>query len=473
MRRSNAFSGTVAIAAFAVILWGCSFPVAPSGKTGSLSISLTNSITAKTLTPPVSMAAASYTITGTGPNSATFTAASTGAAVTENGLAFGSWTIVVNALNANGTLIGTGTAAAQVHTGETASVTVTVTPVTGAGALSLTVSWPAEQVQAPSITASLTPALGTAQGLAFVVTGSTATYTNAAIGNGYYTLAFTVNDNGVAEAGAVEVVRIVAGQATSGTYTFANVNRAGGGIQVNITANMQNPLDVAMTGAVATMSAGTTQALSADVSNYSGNVSYVWYVNGVSQAAGATYSFGTGVSAGYYRIDVTAFAADGTRAGSATTDVQVLAAAPPSQTISFTALDYVGTLRDHDVAPDGTVTVLSLYGNQVLVDRFGPEGTHMTGPVVVGNFSDAGFGSAFAVFVSRVSKHTLVVWQYYDRVVPVLQLRYSYLDENCHLLVSNRVVWDGTYDEFFDAQIDDAGRRPRSTCRLPLEHTLP
>jgi len=68
------------------------------------------------------------------------------------------------------------------------------------------------------------------------------------------------------------VVRIVTGQTTSGAYTFANVNAPGGSIQVNINADLQNPLDVAIVGASATMSAGSTQTLTASVSNYTGNV---------------------------------------------------------------------------------------------------------------------------------------------------------------------------------------------------------
>ena len=111
-------------------------------------------------------------------------------------------------------------------------------------------------------------------------------------------------------------MRIVAGQTTSGTYTFANVNQAGGGITVNINANMQNPLSVSIAGTSSTMNAGSTENLTARVSNYSGNVVYVWYVNGVSTGTGPSFTFGSGTTVGYnYRIDVMAFTADGTQAG--------------------------------------------------------------------------------------------------------------------------------------------------------------
>jgi hypothetical protein len=359
-------------AAFGLAVAGCgnlavsSGGGSSSGRTGALTIAVTNALNAKTLAPTIDMNAASYTVTGTGPNSATFTAATTGAAVSESGLAFGSWTVVVNALNAGGTVIGTGTELAQVSTGQTTAVAVTVTPVAGTGSLSLTVSWPSAQVETPSIAASLTPALGSAQSLKFSISGSTGTYSSGPLANGYYTLALTVDDGGAAEAGAVEVVRIVTGQTTNGTYSFANVNQAGGNIQVNITTNMEDPLTVSLAGASPTMNAGGTESLSASVSNYSGNVSYVWYVDGASQSSGTSYVFGSGLGAGSYRVDAVAFAADGTRAGSATTSIQV--AKPTMSAVTYDGNGATGGAVPVDstaYANGQTVTVLGNTGSLV------------------------------------------------------------------------------------------------------------
>ena len=49
-----------------------------------------------------------------------------------------------------------------------------------------------------------------------------------------------------------------------------------------------------------------------------GNVVYAWYLNGESKAAGESYTLGSALDPGIYRLDVTAFLADGSRAGSAT-----------------------------------------------------------------------------------------------------------------------------------------------------------
>ena len=157
-------SGLVLVVA--ALLLGCPMPTTPapsaSGAGGSLTIQVGNHINTQTLLPPISMTPVSYTVTGSGPGGATFSQTTTGAAVTVNSLAFGSWNITVNALNSDGTLIGSGQAAASVHTGQTTTVAISVVPLTGNGTLNLTVSWTASQVEIPSILASLTPPSGSA-----------------------------------------------------------------------------------------------------------------------------------------------------------------------------------------------------------------------------------------------------------------------------------------------------------------------
>jgi len=83
------------------------------------------------------------------------------------------------------------------------------------------------------------------------------------------------------------------------------------------------------------------------VSNYSDNVTYVWYVNGDAKGTGSSFAFDNSWTQGYYRIDVTAFSADGKRAGSATTNVQVVA--PVAVPVVVVPADYtsshIGTLK--------------------------------------------------------------------------------------------------------------------------------
>jgi 6-phosphogluconolactonase (cycloisomerase 2 family) len=352
MREKLALPVIVAAASL-MLLAGCQPPLGSAkGGTGSLQITLVDKVNARTLGPTIGTTVDYYTVTGTGPNGASFTRTSTGGTVTQDNLAAGNWTLVVNALSGNFDvfqLLGTGSATAPVNNGAATPVTVTVTPVAGIGGLELTVTWASGQLQNPSIIASLTPALGNPLAMTFAISGASATYSNYSIGNGYYTLAISLLDNGNVVGGAVDVVRIVTGMTTSGTYTLHPAG-TGGSIQVNVALSLQDPLLVSIAeGQQSPLQAGASQTLSASVSNYSGNVVYVWYVNGVSRGTGSSFTFGQGLSSGNYRIDATAFAADGTQAGSATLSEDLIAyylysANSTAQTVTAFAIGTGGAL---------------------------------------------------------------------------------------------------------------------------------
>jgi hypothetical protein len=303
------------------------------------------------------MDVASYSITGTGPDGATFTTTTSGGDVTRDDLVMGSWSIVVNALNNTGLLIGTGTSTVQVTAGDS-STTITVRPIEGTGSLALTIKWPSEQILVPAIEATLSPAMGTPQTMDFTITGATATYAAPTLANGYYTFAFTLTDNGLLRGGAAEVVRIVTGQTTSGTCEFTDLNQVGGGLKITVDPQMLPPLSVSLTGALSAQIVGNTQPMSASVSNYTGQLSYSWYVNGVFQTTGQNYTFGEGLSIGPYRIDVIAQTLDGSRAGNATATVRLVPGTGGSITYDANGATGGNVPIDTNVYPDGmTVTV--------------------------------------------------------------------------------------------------------------------
>lgn len=99
-------------------------------------------------------------------------------------------------------------------------------------------------------------------------------------------------------------------------------------MQVNITPALANPIPVSISGVPSRTAHGTSVTASASVGNGTGNVTYVWYLNGESKFTGASYTFGSDLTAGYYRLDVTAYTADGS-AGSAS--VSMTASSVPSQ----------------------------------------------------------------------------------------------------------------------------------------------
>ena len=356
------FAGLACVVAVVALAVACSSPVSDILETTGLVVSLSGDLGARTLAPATDMNPVSYTITGTGPEGATFTSTTTGSSVTITRLASGTWTLSVTAVNAGGAPIGAGSAIVVVTSGVTSAVTVVVTPISGTGVLSLGIAWPAGSVMAPSVNASLTPAFGTATVLPFAIEGNGASFGNSAIANGYYTLGFTILNGGSVVAGAVDVVRIVTGQTTSGTYSFTNVNAPGGSLRLTIVNNLQNPLSVKIFGGNPYLSAGNTQALTAGVSNFTGDVVYTWYVNGALAGTGASYRFGASRPLGFYRIDATAFSVTGGRSGSATMNVRVVGSIPavsstfPADGASGVALNTIVTAKFNGVMDASTIT---------------------------------------------------------------------------------------------------------------------
>jgi 6-phosphogluconolactonase len=360
--KRRAVFGLVALGVV-LLLTSCPNPIGSSGsRGGSLSIQLTNNINARTLLPPIDMNAASFTVSGTGPGGATFSQTTNGGSVTVGDLAFGSWSVTVNALNAGGTIIGSGQATVTVHTGQTSTVDISVVPLGGNGTLNLSVTWTASQVDSPSIQATLTPPSGPAIPLSFSVSGNQATYSSTTIPAGYQTLTLQLLDNNIPVMGAVEVARIVAGQTTTGSYAFTNVNQPGGSIMVNITPAMADPIPVSISGVSSTITAGTSITATASVSDGTTGVVYVWYLNGVSQTTGSGYTLGSALAPGNYRLDVTAYTADGTRAGSGTTSFQVTGASGSTGPYLYVT-NYNngadGTISAYAIGASGQLTPLS------------------------------------------------------------------------------------------------------------------
>jgi hypothetical protein len=326
----RAVAGSVPALVFLATLLSCSLTgVLGNSEEGGGAIVLSiGAAGSKTLLPGIDMTPASYDVTGAGPSSRSFGQSTTATSVVIPGLAFGQWTVTVSAKNAAGTVIAQGSSSVTVQTGAQASLAIVPAPLSGTGTVSLSVSWVAADVQTASIDAQLTPSTGSAIPLAFTLSSGSASCQNTAIPTGYYTLSLKLLDNGIVVMGAVEVVRIVKGATTSGSFDFSQVNKPGGAISVAITPQMSEPLTVTMQGQAATLAVGSSMTVTAGVSGSVGNVIYVWYVNGVSKATGSTaspaFTVGSALAAGIYRLDVTAYTADGKRAGAASTVSRII-----------------------------------------------------------------------------------------------------------------------------------------------------
>ena len=316
----------LASAAALAALTGCRNSIDP-GQGGTLMVTM-NETVSRSILPGISMNPVGYDLVGTGPEGAGFSETTTaGSSITIPGLAFGEWTVSATAKNSDHTAIGQGSGTVTVVPDENVGLAITVHPYDGFGTLALKVSWPAARVGTARIESTLTPFSGSSRDLAFSVNAGagTAHFSADDVATGYHTLILKLLDDDYPGMSAVEVVRIVKEQATNGNLIFTNVNQGTEGIEVDITPEMGEPLSVTINGGAATKPQNQSLTLSAAVINYSNNVIYVWYVNGTAVATGADYSFDDTWAQGYDRIDVTAFSADGKRAGSATADIQVVA----------------------------------------------------------------------------------------------------------------------------------------------------
>jgi uncharacterized protein (TIGR02145 family) len=115
--------------------------------------------------------------------------------------------------------------------------------------------------------------------------------------------------------GAVEIVRIVKDETSSGTFDFTQINQGTGTVQMSIAAEMGDPIDISLSGQQDQIAEGGSMTVTASVPPEAGNVTYVWYINGESQNTGESFTV-SGLPTGVYRLDVTAISTDGKRAGS-------------------------------------------------------------------------------------------------------------------------------------------------------------
>ncbi len=179
---------------------------------------------AKTLVPPVVMEVSGYDIQGTleGGGDSFQTSIQVDESFSRSGLTPGLWTILVDARNADGTIIGDGDSTAQISAGSITTVQIEIAPLSEVGTLDLMVQWPKKVFDSDDIVVTLTPAI-TPDPVFTIKTQDQrreGTYLNSAIPAGYYLLTLRLIGDGVPVWGIAEAVRILAGETTSQIYTY-------------------------------------------------------------------------------------------------------------------------------------------------------------------------------------------------------------------------------------------------------------
>lgn len=179
----------------------------------------------KTLSPADSWTVTSYTITGSGPEGATFTRDSTRTSFSMS-LAPGAWTITVQGLNAAKKPVAGSTATVALEAGRTSRADLRMLPLPGNGSLAITITKPSTSPSSMRISGTLFPIDGPAQ--AYGVARPTSSFpvdleANAGsfelndVPAGYYNLSLILGDASGSIAGSSETVAILAGFETKGT----------------------------------------------------------------------------------------------------------------------------------------------------------------------------------------------------------------------------------------------------------------
>lgn len=312
------------VVCIAIAMGGCKNPLSQigAGNTGDLSIVISDAVGTRTLEPPLNMTPASYTIRGVHADGETFATqvSASKASTTKSGLTFGSWTVTVDAYNDDSTptKIGTGETTVTVVSGKTAEANIAVYPLSGKGTLDLTSSW-SGTLENPSVSATLTP-IAAGKPIDIPIDQTHPNYENTDLESGYYRLSFQLYDTGTLVAGAVEIVRIVAGQTTSGVVSILDAKGAGGSIAANVTIDLHSPITVSVVRASSTGATLATLGLSATQTGATGTPTFTWFVNGGPVPDGWSIDGSTlripaaNLPEDTYRIDVLATA--GNQAGS-------------------------------------------------------------------------------------------------------------------------------------------------------------
>ncbi len=262
-----------------------------------------------------SLSISSYVVTGSGPKTESFSLTfDENATHTFNlgHLTIGSWHIEATAKNAEGTSLAQGEADV-VFTPSTKETTLTLDTLTGEGNLSLSISWPTDQVDAESyeLKATLLDQNGTSVAITPDVEEGSATITKEGLASGSYVLCLELLTQDAHVSGATTAVRIVDNATSSGEialaigdrtneYSLVIKNETSLPIQATVTSD---PSEISAETSKITLTATPTNL--ADLGLQESDLSYQWYHEGcaIEDATGKVLEI-TEKKLGSHRYDV-------------------------------------------------------------------------------------------------------------------------------------------------------------------------
>lgn len=257
---------------------------------GNLAINIGSDMARSLVQPTLSMVISDYqvSLSGPGPDRSTTLQSSVTSRVITN-LEPGTWTVKVDARNAEGTIIASDSTTAVVSAASTATANITVVPLAGKGSLSLDISWPADVLESPSVEASLIPGEGDSSSLSFTIDSDDSPNNASYEGQwdaGYYSLSLGLKDGDMYVWRRMLSVRMIEGESSAGSYVLTEADlslvadpETEGAIEINIGSDLQNPFTLSFSGAQATMHRDQSMTVSVAISPAVEEASYRWYIN--------------------------------------------------------------------------------------------------------------------------------------------------------------------------------------------------
>ncbi|HCG62501.1 MAG: hypothetical protein CVV48_09785 [Spirochaetae bacterium HGW-Spirochaetae-4] len=266
-----------------------------------LTLRFTSDPGARTLTPDtLNLAVETYDISGTGPHGEVLSIVgiTTDTYVLEN-LAPGEWSVVAKGKNIDGIVIVQSAATVINLNSENNNLILSLLPLEGSGTFGLDLSWPVDLVGTPVITAVLTPDVGVAIPLDFVITGTSASIVPLTLPRGYYELTLKLTDasfDSYLAWSKVETVLIFADATTSENWVLVSTDMNAATPQnlgLVIDSDTKSPIEMVLTGAVAELAYDTNMTVTATGTPVP--TSYKWFLDADELVGQTTSSVTVGV----------------------------------------------------------------------------------------------------------------------------------------------------------------------------------
>ena len=245
--------------------------------TGSINIIFNN--TAKALEPTISLSTYRYQVLLSGPNGETeeLTLSNEAIGTSKKDLVIGQWTVTVNALNAAGTIIGSGSTTVEVQANQTATANITVSELVGQGTLTISIGGdnPNNATYTLKIYKNDNGTDYLVKEQAFALDESNVLKAQVTLDNGFYL--FKIESSVDKEICPVpEAVRIVKGDSLSASYLIETNETGDVAIVINNTI-IQNP-SLSLALSTSTLRVGDNVTITANGLE-GDNYKYEWYLD--------------------------------------------------------------------------------------------------------------------------------------------------------------------------------------------------